>query len=332
MKAAIIGTSGHIDLALGVRDRLPQLSFVGIAPGSADEDAREFYVDQLEPSLIPFYEDYRRMLDREKPQIVVVAPFFFLQSRIACECLERGMHVFVEKPMAVTLEQLDRLRRAHALGKAALCPMLSYRYNPAFHAAWRAVKEGLIGEPMLISGAEILQAGQPSPAVHAPRHLRRHDPLGGHPRHGLDPLAHRREDHRGGRQPYHGGKPGPRGDGKLGGLLLQACQLGLRHPRSSTISVPAPPLATGTIGCGSPANGASSRWPEGEATLLCHERPPCRLEKEEPLSLFEEFVRHLEQGTPMRITAEEAFAVSELALRSREAADTKTTIKLGKAQ
>jgi predicted dehydrogenase len=69
----------------------------------------------------------------------------------------------------------------------------------------------------------------------------------------------------------------------------------------------------------------------GEATLLCHERPPCRLEKEEPLSLFEEFVRHLEQGTPMRITAEEAFAVSELALRSREAADTKTIIRLGKA-
>ncbi len=33
VKAAIIGTSGHIDLALEVRDRMPQVTFVGVAPG-----------------------------------------------------------------------------------------------------------------------------------------------------------------------------------------------------------------------------------------------------------------------------------------------------------
>ncbi len=122
MKAVIIGTSGHIDLALEVRDRLPQVSFVGVAPGSADEDAREFFVDQMEGSLIPFYDDYRRMLDRERPDLAVVAPFFFLQSRIASECLERGIHVFVEKPMAVSFEQLERLKRAHARAGPSSAP------------------------------------------------------------------------------------------------------------------------------------------------------------------------------------------------------------------
>ncbi len=48
MKAVIIGTSGHIDLALAVRDRATTVTFVGIAPGSADEDAKSFFVDQLE--------------------------------------------------------------------------------------------------------------------------------------------------------------------------------------------------------------------------------------------------------------------------------------------
>jgi len=55
VKAVIIGTSGHIDLALEIRDRLPQVTFVGIASGSVDEDAREFFVDRLEESFIPFY-------------------------------------------------------------------------------------------------------------------------------------------------------------------------------------------------------------------------------------------------------------------------------------
>jgi predicted dehydrogenase len=330
VKAVIIGTSGHIDLALGVRDRLPQLSFVGIAPGSADEDAREFYVDQLEPSLIPFYEDYRRMLDREKPHLVVVAPFFFLQSRIACECLERGMHVFVEKPMAVSLEQLERLRRAHALGKAALCPMLSYRYHPAFHAAWRAVKEGLIGEPMLISAQKSYKLGSRHP-------LYRHRATYGGTIpwvaiHGVDWIHW-----------LSGGKitevaashttQGNRGHGEM--ESSGACFYRLANSGCATLVFDyfRPDAAPGHGDDRLRVAGERGvlEVVGGEATLLCHDRPPCRLEKEEPLSLFEEFIRYLEQGTPMRITAEEAFAVSELTLRSREAADTKTTISLGKA-
>jgi predicted dehydrogenase len=70
---------------------------------------------------------------------------------------------------------------------------------------------------------------------------------------------------------------------------------------------------------------------EGDAALLTHDAPLRQLPKEEPLSLFQEFIRHIEQGGTMRITAEEAFAVSELALRSREAADTKSIIALGSA-
>jgi predicted dehydrogenase len=89
------------------------------------------------------------MLDREKPQVAVVAPFFFLQSGVACECMARGIHVFIEKPMAVSLEQLERLRRMHALREVALCPMLNKRYRPQFFSAWHAVRDGCIGEPLL---------------------------------------------------------------------------------------------------------------------------------------------------------------------------------------
>ena len=65
----------------------------------------------------------------------------------------------------------------------------------------------------------------------------------------------------------------------------------------------------------------------GEARLITQGEART-LAKEEPRSIFIEFVRHIEEGTPMRITAEEAFSVSELALKSREAADTKAVVRV----
>jgi predicted dehydrogenase len=325
VKAAIIGTSGHIDLALEVRDRLPQLSFVGIAPGSADEDAREFYVDQLEPSLIPFYEDYHRMLDKEKPQVVVVAPFFFLQSRIACECLERGIHVFVEKPMAVSLDQLERLRRAHALGKADLCPMLFYRYHPAFHAAWRALKEGLIGEPILITAQKSYKLG----TRHA-MYTHRATYGGTIPWvavHGID-WIHWFTD---------GGitqvsachtSAGNRGHGEM--ESSGACLFRLANSGCATLTFdyfrPGSAQTHGDDRVRIAGEKGVLEVAGGEATLFTHDAAPRRLEKEEQLSLFQEFIHHIQEGAGMRITAEDAFTVSELALRSREAADTRSTI------
>ncbi len=331
MKAAIIGTSGHIDLALEVRDRLPGVSFVGVAPGSADEDAREFFVDQLEASLIPYYDDYRRMLDREKPDLAVVAPFFFLQSRIACECLDRGIHVFVEKPMAVSLEQLERLRRSYAAGRASLCPMLAYRYHPAFHAAWRAIKDGLVGEPLLITAQKSYKLG-----TRHPMYTHRATYGGTIPWvaiHGIDWIHW-----------FSGGRMsevtaahttgGNHGHGEM--ESSGSCLFRLAYGGSATLSFDY--FRPG----GAPTHGDDRvrvagekgvvEIVNGEPVLLSHDAPPRRLEKEEPLSLFQEFVRSIEDGTPMRITTDDAFEVSEVALRAREAADTRAPVSLRTAR
>ncbi len=330
MKAVIIGTSGHIDLALEVRDRLPQVSFVGIAPGSADEDARDFFVDLLEPSLIPFYDDYRRMLDREMPELAIVAPFFFLQSRIACECLERGIHVFLEKPMSVSLEQLDRLRRAYALGKAKLCPMLPYRYHPEFHAAWRALSEGRIGEPLVISAQKSYKLG-----TRHPMYTHRTTYGGTIPWvaiHAMDWIHW-----------YSGGRivevsashttAGNRGHGEM--ESSGACLYRLANSGVATLTFdyfrPRAAQSHGDDRVRIAGEKGVIEVAQGEATLTTHDSPPERMAKEEPLSIFQEFIRSLEDGTPLRITAEEAFDISELSLRTREAADTKAAVHLRKA-
>lgn len=326
MKAVIIGTSGHIDLALEVRDRLPQVSFVGVAPGSADENARDFFVDRLEQSLIPFYDDYRRMLDREQPQLAVVAPFFFLQSSIACECLERGINVFVEKPMAVSLEQLERLRRAHALARAALCPMLDSRYRPEFLAAWRAVRDGQVGEPLLISAQKSYKLGTRHPmyshratyggtipwvAIHAI------DWIQWFTDGAIVEVAARQTSR------------GNRGHGEM--ESSGACLFRLSNSGCATLSFDYfRPRAASTHGEDRAADRRGKGVVEvaGGEAMLCTHDAASRLPKEEPLPLFQDFVRHIQEGGPMRMTAEEAFTVSELCLRAREAADTGATIRV----
>ena len=325
MKAVIIGTSGHIDLALEVRDRLPQVSFVGVAPGSADEDAREFFVDQMEASLIPFYDDYRRMLDREKPHLAVVAPFFFLQSRIACECLERGIHVFVEKPMAVSFEQLERLRRAHAQGRADLCPMLTSRYLPSFHAAWCALKDGLVGEPLLITALKSYKLGS-----RHPMYTHRATYGGTIPWvaiHGIDWIHW----FTGGAISEVSGSHTAHGNGGHGEMESSgACMFRLANSGCASLAFdyfrPAPAPSHGEDRVRIAGERGVLEIAGGEASLFARDAAPRRLEKEEPLSLFQEFVRHLDEGTPLRITAADAFAISELALRCREAADTKSAL------
>ena len=327
MKAVIIGTSGHIDLALEVRDRLSGVSFVGIAPGSADEDARGFFVDRLEKSLIPFYDDYRRMLDREKPQVAVVAPFFFLQSAVACDCMERGIHVFVEKPMAVSLDQLERLRRAHAQTGVALCPMLESRYKPEFHAAWRAVRAGLVGEPLLITAQKSYKLG-----MRHPMYTHRATYGGTIPWvavHAIDWILW-----------FSGGSVvevsarqtsrGNRGHGEL--ESSGACLFKLSNSGCATVTFdyfrPGAAPSHGEDRVRVAGEKGVVEVAGGEAVLCTHDAPRRLLPKEEPVSIFQEFIRHVESAAPLRMSAAEAFTVTEMSLRAREAADTGATISV----
>jgi len=328
VKAVIIGTSGHIDLALEVRDRLPQVSFVGVAPGSADEDTRDFFIERLEKSFIPYYDDYRKMLDREKPEVAVVAPFFFLQSSVACDCMARGIHVFIEKPMAVSFDQLERLRRSQARAGVALCPMLESRYRSEFHAAWRAVREGLIGEPLLITAQKSYKLG----ARHA---MYTHRATYG----GTIPwVAIQAIDwiqwFSGGRIVEVSARQTARGNHGHGELESSgACLFRLSNSGTGLVSFDYfRPRSAPTHGEDRLRLAGEKGFIEvagGEARICTNEVPLRQLPNEEPVSIFQEFIRHIEGGSPLRMSEEEAFLVSELSLRAREAADTGTSIRVG---
>jgi len=82
------------------------------------------------------------MLDREAPQAVYVLPSVLRTVEIATHCLERGLHVFVEKPPGLTAAEASEL--AHLARARGVISMVGFnrRFHPLVAAA-RSVLDGI---------------------------------------------------------------------------------------------------------------------------------------------------------------------------------------------
>ncbi len=103
-------------------------------------------------SKVELESDWLATLEQFSPDIAVVNPPFHMQAEVILECLRRGIHVFSEKPMALTKTELDRLRSALREPAAPkLMAMLTMRYEPGILAARKFLASGSLGTPLLIS-------------------------------------------------------------------------------------------------------------------------------------------------------------------------------------
>lgn len=107
------GNYGHgLDVALS---GLPGITVVAVA----DPDVAGRTAAQRRSGAAVAYADYRMMLEREKPELVVVAPRMTDQHHAMVRAaLEVGAHVYCEKPFMRTLAEADEvLERAASTGR-----------------------------------------------------------------------------------------------------------------------------------------------------------------------------------------------------------------------
>ena len=129
--------------------QLSDVSVCGLAPGCAQEDISVLVGDPVVSRFSPTqYADYHEMIERERPDIVCVNPFYHLHSEVTLAALRNGAHVFSEKPLALDMESLDGIVAAQRQTGLQIGMMLSFRSDPCFRAARRLVKSGAIGEPL----------------------------------------------------------------------------------------------------------------------------------------------------------------------------------------
>jgi len=93
------------------------------------------------------YADWRRMLDRERPEIVVIAMRWIdCHEEMALAAAEAGASIFMEKPMAPALAACDRMIDACDRRHARMVLAYNMRCCPIMDFAEKQVREGVIGE------------------------------------------------------------------------------------------------------------------------------------------------------------------------------------------
>lgn len=141
---ALIGLKGHQYIVLDALPDLPGVEIVAVADD--DPEALRRVPDFAGATAdTRTYLDYRELLDRHKPDIVVEAGADRDRADVLVACAERGIHLIAEKPLAMDLAGLERVRAAVEEAGITATMLLTMRCEPPFLALREAIAENLIG-------------------------------------------------------------------------------------------------------------------------------------------------------------------------------------------
>ena len=111
-----------------------------------DKDPARLEVAKAETQCTALYTDYYEMLKKEQADAVLLCVPDDLHLPMTEAALAAGLDVLCEKPMALTVEECEAMRRAEKkYGKRLMIGQIC-RYTPAFIAAKKLVDQGEIGE------------------------------------------------------------------------------------------------------------------------------------------------------------------------------------------
>ena len=141
--AAIVGCRAVAPLHAKAIARCAGLRLVAVCdldPEPAQQLAKPYGAEVL--------ADYDQVLARDDVQLVHIVTPDELHAPMAVAAAQAGKHALVEKPIAMSLAELDAVAQAaHETGVQVMCAQ-SMRFRPKFRAITEAVRAGRIGRPV----------------------------------------------------------------------------------------------------------------------------------------------------------------------------------------
>jgi predicted dehydrogenase len=95
---------------------------------------------------VSFYRDYTEMIAKEKLQGAIIATPNHLHAPMGIACARHGLHLLVEKPIAPSLAEADRLIEAAKQNKVRILVGHQRRFNALVEKAREIVREGELGK------------------------------------------------------------------------------------------------------------------------------------------------------------------------------------------
>ncbi|MEM2617826.1 MAG: Gfo/Idh/MocA family oxidoreductase [Thermofilaceae archaeon] len=97
------------------------------------------------------YSDYQQLLKRSDIDAVIIASENAKHAELAVASAEAGKHIIVEKPLATTLEDAERMIKAAEKAGVKLQQAFVMRYHDATVAVKRMLDEGALGRILAIT-------------------------------------------------------------------------------------------------------------------------------------------------------------------------------------
>lgn len=142
LRVGVIGCGQIVQsVHLNILARLPEVRVVAFA----DPDIGRLDAARRRIPAAVACADYGELVERADVDAVLICGPNGMHAAAALAALERGKHVYLEKPIATTLEDgrriVDAWRRAGVVGMVGF----NYRFNPLYSAARRHLESGRIG-------------------------------------------------------------------------------------------------------------------------------------------------------------------------------------------
>lgn len=331
MKLAMIGSYGHAGVALDAVSQLDDLELVAAARWGEDDPLSYLGRHEAAPASLKVYDDYRKMLADEKPDIVGVFMPLYRNAEAATAAVQQDCHVVSEKPLATKMEDFEQLKRTVDDAGVQIAALMTMRGESAFQAVRDAIAQGRIGQP-------VLAAGQKSyPFANRDDYYKHRETYGGsilwQAIHALDFIHFTtgRDYKRVAAMNSNACHPTHPGMEDNGGLLLELAGGGhavvwfdYLRPWSDNVKRRWGDDRLRVVG----TDGIVEVVDEGTRVVLMTPTASEELSLPQPRNVFAEFVNSLSGRGESLITPKESFRITEVALKARDAADTGKSVDL----
>ncbi len=171
VRLGLIGLDGHTGELIQPLPQLPDVELVAVA--DPKPDALAAFARRRGMEKVRRYADYREMLAKEELDLAGICNPNNERAQAVLDAIERGLHVVAEKPLALTLEDLDRIRKALQAKRVRLTILLPMRFDSPYLAMKAVVESGEVGEILQIAAQKSYKAGE------RPEWMKRQESFGG---------------------------------------------------------------------------------------------------------------------------------------------------------
>ena len=115
----------------------------------AEAKAKEYTEKMNDSNLkVGVYQDYKEMIENEEIDVVTIATESGYHAEIAIYCMNKGKHVIVEKPMAMSIDDANEMIEVAKKNNVKLSVAHQNRFNKPIQKLREAVEENKLGRIM----------------------------------------------------------------------------------------------------------------------------------------------------------------------------------------